>query len=151
MNIINNKIARFTEAHTRYYQTAFAEIKKGKKLTDWMWFIFPQCKGLGKSTISDYYAINSIEEANAFMDHPILSEHLIAIILELMQYYRKTPESIFGELDARKLNSSMTLFSKTENANPIFREVLNSFFYGYEDKKTLLLLESQEQLVASLV
>jgi len=133
----NNDLTRFLDAQNKLYLTAYSELKKGKKLTHWMWFIFPQIKGLGKSTIAKYYALADLKEAEDFLNHPILAKHLIEISKVLLQSKKKSIESILGELDARKLRSSMTLFSQVENADPVFQEILDVFFLGYSDPLTL--------------
>ena len=137
MAYANNDLTRFLDAQNKLYLTAYTELKKGKKETHWMWFIFPQIKGLGKSTLAKYYAINDLKEAEDFLNHPVLAKHLIEICKVLLEYKRKSIEAILGELDARKLCSSMTLFSQAENADPVFQEILDVFFSGYSDPLTL--------------
>ncbi|WP_428228490.1 DUF1810 domain-containing protein [Flavobacterium sp.] len=139
----NTDITRFLDAQNKLYLTALSEIKKGKKETHWMWFIFPQLKGLGTSNISKYYAIANLREAKEFLDHPVLSKHLIEISELLLTFKRKSAEGIFGDLDARKLRSSMTLFSQVEGAHPVFQEILNAFFLGYSDPLTLSMTNSK--------
>lgn len=139
MAYANNDLTRFLDAQNKLYLTAFSEIKKGKKESHWMWFIFPQIKGLGKSSLADYYSIADLKEAAAYLQHPILEKHLIEIAQLLLQYKKKSVEGILGELDARKLRSSLTLFSQVENANPIFKELLDTFFAGHLDPLTLSL------------
>jgi len=138
----NNDLMRFLDAQNKLYLTAFSEIKKGKKETHWMWFIFPQLKGLGKSDTANYYAIADLKEATKFLEHPILGKYLIEISELLLTFKRKSADGIFGDLDARKLRSSMTLFSLVENTNPIFREILDAFFSGEEDPLTLSIINS---------
>lgn len=138
----NNNLMRFLDAQNKLYLTAFSEIKKGKKETHWMWFIFPQIKGLGSSDNANYYAIANLQEANEFLAHPILGKHLIEISELLLTFKRKSAESIFGDLDARKLRSSMTLFSLIENTDPIFQEVLDAFFPSETDSLTLSIINS---------
>nr|WP_315245882.1 DUF1810 domain-containing protein [uncultured Flavobacterium sp.] len=137
MAYANNDLTRFLDAQNKLYLTAYSELKKGKKETHWMWFIFPQIKGLGKSTLAKYYAIADLKEAEDFLNHPILAKHLIEICKVLLEYKAKSIEAILGELDARKLRSSMTLFSQLENADPVFQEILDVFFLGYSDPLTL--------------
>lgn len=149
MTYSNNDITRFLDAQNKLYLTAFSEIKKGKKQTHWMWFIFPQIKGLGKSNVSNYYAIANLNEAKEFLNHPILAKHLIEITGLLLTFRRKSIESLMGDLDARKLCSSMTLFAQVEGAHPVFQEVLNAFFAGYSDPLTLSIISTQ--LVSSAV
>ena len=142
----NSDITRFLDAQNKLYLTAFSEIKKGKKETHWMWFIFPQIKGLGKSAIANYYALNGLTEAEEFLNHPILSKHLIEISQLLLDYKTKSIEAILGELGARKLRSSMTLFSQTENAHPVFQEILDTFFSGYSDPLTMSMSAASRQI-----
>lgn len=142
MAYANNDLTRFLDAQNKLYLTAFSEIKKGKKQTHWAWFIFPQIKGLGKSSIANYYAIANLNEATDFLNHPILAKHLIEISQLLLTFKRKSIETILGDLDARKLCSSMTLFTQVENANPVFQEILDTFFSGFTDPLTLSLIES---------
>ena len=137
MAYANNDLTRFLDAQNKLYLTAYSELKKGKKESHWMWFIFPQIKGLGKSTIAKYYALADLKEAEDFLNHPVLAKHLIEICNVLLEYKTKSIEAILGELDARKLRSSMTLFSQVENADPVFQEILDVFFLGYSDPLTL--------------
>lgn len=137
MAYANNDLTRFLDAQNKLYLTAYSELKKGKKETHWMWFIFPQLKGLGKSTIAKYYALADLKEAEDFLNHPVLAKHLIEICNVLLEYKTKSIEAILGELDARKLRSSMTLFSQVQNADPVFQEILDVFFSGYSDPLTL--------------
>jgi len=138
----NNDLMRFLDAQNKLYLTALSEIKKGKKETHWMWFIFPQIKGLGTSDTSNLYAIADLKEASEFLQHPILGKHLIEISELLLTFRRKSADGIFGDLDARKLRSSMTLFSMAENTNPIFQEVLEAFFSGESDPLTISIINS---------
>ncbi|PXY46457.1 DUF1810 domain-containing protein [Flavobacterium hydrophilum] len=137
----NTDLTRFLDAQNKLYLNAYSEINKGKKQSHWMWFIFPQIKGLGKSSIADYYAIANLEEAAAFLNHPVLAKNFIEISQLLLTLKRKSAESIFGELDAMKLRSSLTLFSQVENANPIFQELLDIFFGGRPDPLTMSIIK----------
>jgi uncharacterized protein (DUF1810 family) len=148
MVYLNTDLMRFLDAQNKLYLTAFSEIKKGKKQTHWMWFIFPQIKGLGTSSIANYYAINDLKEAAEFLQHPVLAKHLIEISQLLLTFKRKSIESILGDLDARKLRSSMSLFSQVENANPVFKELLDTFFSGHLDTQTLSLINSTAKKLA---
>ncbi|ABQ07655.1 DUF1810 domain-containing protein [Flavobacterium johnsoniae] len=149
MAYANNDLTRFLDAQNKLYLTAYSELQKGKKETHWMWFIFPQIKGLGKSTIAKYYALADLKEAEDFLNHPILAKHLIEICKVLLEYKTKSIEAILGELNARKLRSSMTLFSQTENADPIFQEILDVFFLGFSDPLTLAGIAEPEIAMAS--
>ncbi|PAM91548.1 calpastatin [Flavobacterium sp. IR1] len=148
MAYANNDITRFLDAQNKLYLTAFSEIKKGKTETHWMWFIFPQLKGLGKSGLADYYGIADLNEAREFLQHPILSKHLVEISALFLTYKRKSAEAILGDLGARKLRSSMSLFAQVENANPIFQELLDTFFSGNLDPLTTSKIESTIKLSA---
>lgn len=144
----NTDLARFIDTQNKLYHTAISEIEKGKKVKQWMWFIFPQLRGLGNSFLSEYYGISDIDEANKFMKHPVLSKNLIKISQLLLVYKRKSAEGILGDLNARKLLSCMTLFSQTENAHPVFQEILDTFFFGYNDQNTLYLIKPKLELVS---
>jgi uncharacterized protein (DUF1810 family) len=137
-----NNLMRFMDAQNKMYLTAFSEIEKGKKETHWMWFIFPQINGLGHSDTANYYAIANLKEAEEFLQHPILGKHLIEITALLLRLKHKSAESIFGELDALKLRSSMTLFATAKNTNPVFKEVLDVYFFGKCDPLTLSIVNS---------
>ena len=148
MVYLDTDLMRFLDAQNKLYLTALSEIKKGKKQTHWMWFIFPQIKGLGTSSVANYYAINDLKEAGEFLQHPVLAKHLVEISKLLLTFKRKSIESILGDLDARKLRSSMTLFSQVENADPVFKDVLNTFFSGQLDSQTLSLINSSSVKLA---
>ncbi|MEN2400737.1 DUF1810 domain-containing protein [Flavobacterium sp. MC2016-06] len=142
MSYSNNDLMRFLDAQNKLYLTALSEINKGKKETHWMWFIFPQIKGLGTSDTANYYAINDLKEAAEFLEHPILGKHLIEISELLLTFSKKSAEAILGDLDARKLRSCMTLFFLVENTNPIFQNVLDAFFSGELDPLTMSIINS---------
>ena len=137
-----NNLMRFLEAQNKMYLTAFSEIEKGEKQTHWMWFIFPQIKGLGRSDMANYYAIANLKEAEEFLQHPILGKHLIEITKLLLRLKHKSADVIFGEVDALKLRSSMTLFSLAKNTNPVFQEVLDVYFSGKLDPLTSSIINS---------
>lgn len=137
-------LQRFTDAQQTDYDIALAEIKKGKKRSHWMWYIFPQIQGLGFSETSKYYAIQNKEEAMAYMRHPVLGSRLIAICQVLLQLAEKNAGNIFGYPDDMKLKSSMTLFASLPNADAVFQAVLNKFFNGKKDEKTMQILEQQQ-------
>ncbi len=104
-------LTRYEEAHQKKFSTALAEIKSGRKLSHWMWYIFPQIYGLGISETARYYSIQNLGEANAFFNHPILGENLIAITSALLNLETNNANEVFGKPDDQKLFSSMTLFS----------------------------------------
>jgi uncharacterized protein (DUF1810 family) len=126
---------RFLEAQNTIYNEALSEIKKGKKQSHWMWFIFPQIAGLGFSEYNVYYAIKNLEEAAEYLDHPILGQRLVNITKAVLEINEKTANEIFGKPDDRKLKSCMTLFSQIKNTYPIFQMVLDKYFQGFKDEK----------------
>ena len=139
----NHSLNRFIEAQQTQYPIALAEIKQGKKRSHWMWYIFPQIEGLGFSETSKFYALKDMEEAEAFLKHPVLGSRLIGICNELLRQGEKNATIIFGSPDDLKLKSSMTLFSLIPNADPVFQLVLNKYFNGEQDKKTISILDGQ--------
>ncbi len=137
----NNELLRFLDAQNKLYLTALDEIKNGKKESPWMWFVFPQIKGMGSSDTSKFYEIKNADEAIAFLEHPILGKHLVEITSELIKK-EETVDAIFANADIEKLKSSMTLFASVQNSEPIFQEVLHKYFDGSSDFHTLQLLYS---------
>lgn len=131
---------RFVLAQETTYQSALKEIKAGKKRTHWMWFIFPQIEGLGYSETSKYYAVRGPGEAKDYLAHPILGKRLKEISMALLTHKGNDAEKVFGRIDAQKLQSSMTLF-KSVSRDPIFQAVLDKYFEGEEDRKTLRILK----------
>lgn len=137
----NKELSKFLEAQNQLYLKALAEIKNGQKVSHWMWFIFPQIKGLGRSEMAQRFAINDLEEATAYLEHPVLGKHLVEISKKLLNLQGKTATQIFGTPDDMKLRSSMTLFSQVENTDPVFQEVLDRYYNGVADNKTLQTLQ----------
>jgi len=135
-----NDLQHFIKAQDRDYDTALFEVRKGKKQSHWMWYIFPQIQGLGLSETSRFYAIKNIEEAKAYLDHPMLGKRLIEVSGELLTLPSNDANEIFGSPDDMKLKSSMTLFSCIEGADPIFQGVLDKFFAGNKDDGTLRII-----------
>ena len=136
----NLDISRFVEAHTRSYQSALAEIRNGRKISHWMWYIFPQMKGLGHSSTSQYYSIHSLDEAAAFLHDPYLGGNLLEICHSLTALETNNATEIFGRPDDVKLKSSMTLFSLVPDADPVFQNVLDKYYGGKRDRRTLKIL-----------
>jgi uncharacterized protein (DUF1810 family) len=118
------------------YDHAAAELRAGRKATHWMWFVFPQIAGLGYSPASRTYAISSLDEARAYLAHPVLGPRLIECAAILTRVPARTAEQIFGEVDALKLCSSMTLFMRAAPGEPVFRQVLDRYFGGVPDPAT---------------
>jgi uncharacterized protein (DUF1810 family) len=133
-------LQRFIDAQESDYANALAEIKKGRKRTHWMWYIFPQILGLGFSEMSKRYAIKDLDEAEAYINHPILGQRLIEICSELLKLQSNDAHEIFGSPDDMKLRSSMTLFAALPDAYPVFKSVIDKFFNGAMDGATLRLL-----------
>ena len=134
--ISSKNVSRFIEAQENTYSAALSEIKNGRKRTHWMWFIFPQIKGLGNTQMSVKYSINDINEAIFYVNHPILGNRLKEITGELLKIKDKSALDIFGSPDDKKLKSCMTLFSIVSQ-DSIFLQVLNQFFNSEKDGKTL--------------
>ena len=134
-----NSLDRFLEAQDRMYQTALSEIKKGSKRSHWMWFIFPQLRGLGSSKMSYIFGVNGIEEAKEYLNHPVMSERLIEITETLLTHKGKDIYDIMGDIDALKLRSSMTLFALISEDNSVFHQVLDCFYNSEMDELTLKL------------
>ena len=118
------------------YRRAAAELRNGRKDSHWMWFVFPQIAGLGYSQVSRTYAISSLAEASAYLAHPVLGPRLTECAAILAGLPDRTAEQIFGEVDALKLRSSMTLFMRAAPGEPIFRQVLDRYFGGETDSAT---------------
>lgn len=132
---------RFKEAQKEAYQHAYEELSNGKKKTHWMWYIFPQLRGLGRSQMAHTYGINGIEEAKNYLAHPILSDRLIKITEALLAHKDKSAHKIFGDIDDMKLQSCMTLFSLISENDSVFHQVLDCFYDGKMDKYTIALIK----------
>ena len=128
---------RFVEAQEKMHPIAMEEIKHGKKRSHWMWFMFPQLRGLGRSSTAHIYGISGLEEAKAYLAHPWLSGRLYELCTALLHHKDKSAQEIFGNIDAMKLKSSMTLFALTTEEHTIFDEILDIFFDGKMDKRTV--------------
>ncbi len=131
---------RFISAQDKVYDRVLAELKNGRKRSHWMWYIFPQLDGLARSTTSKYYAIKSLSEAIAYLNHPVLEARLLECANTVLAIEGKTASEIFGYPDDRKLKSSMTLFSDVAT-DSVFVRVLDKYFQGEQDDRTLQLLE----------
>ncbi|MDB4903802.1 MAG: calpastatin [Mucilaginibacter sp.] len=138
-----NDLKRFLDAQQTDYQVALTEVKSGRKKSHWIWYIFPQIQGLGLSETSKYYAIKDIHEAEEYLKHPVLGSRLIHICNELLQLKQNNANDIFGSPDDLKLKSSMTLFAALPDANPVFQSVLEKFFNGTKDIKTLQIIQEK--------
>ena len=134
-------LARFIKAQNLDYEQALSEIKAGHKRSHWIWYIFPQIKGLGFSPTSEYYGIDGLGEAKAYMENDILRKRLLEISEVLLTLPSSDAGDVMGYPDDLKLRSSMTLFAEAAPDNPIFQKVLDKFFAGEKDVKTLELLK----------
>ena len=124
------------------YATALAELRRGRKVSHWMWFVFPQLAGLGRSSTARYYAIDNLAEAQAYLAHPVLGPRLIEVARTVAELTGVSAERVFGSIDAVKLRSSMTLFARAAPAEPVFGEVLHRYFDGVPDPATEALLDA---------
>ncbi|WP_312378444.1 MULTISPECIES: DUF1810 domain-containing protein [unclassified Sphingobacterium] len=131
------ELKRFLDAQNQVYLTALSEIKNGRKTSHWMWYVFPQLRGLGSSAISDEYGISGLSEAILYLAHPVLGKHLIEISEALLQLDGFTAEEIFGYPDYLKLRSCMTLFAMISDTENIFDDVLKKYFDGVADERTV--------------
>lgn len=133
-------IERFVKAQEESYGQALAEIKNGRKRSHWMWYIFPQLKGLGRSETARYYGIENRSEAEAYLAHPLLKGRLLEISGELLKLESSDARAVLGRPDDLKLKSSMTLFYLVDG-NPTYKAVLDKYFGGELDKVTVDLLD----------
>jgi len=129
-------LQRFVDAQAPVYDRVITELREGRKRSHWMWFVFPQIAGLGYSPTSRTYAITSRAEARAYLAHPVLGARLTECAGVLAGLRGRTAEQVFGEVDALKLCSSMTLFLHAAPAEPLFRQVLDQYFGGMTDSAT---------------
>jgi len=138
---------RFIMAQQRDYPYAFEEIKNGKKVSHWIWYIFPQLKELGKRFTAKYYGIDGIEEATAYWQNDYLRNNLVEITKLLLRHRDKSAYQIMGEssIDETKLRSCMTLFSMVEGSDKIFSEIIDIFFDGKPDSETLNYLQGKQK------
>jgi uncharacterized protein (DUF1810 family) len=136
-------LERFLDAQEPVYKRVLDEIRSGRKTSHWMWFIFPQVAGLGSSSMSQRYAIGSLDEARAYLSHPVLGARLRECAVLLLEGAGGSAEGIFGPVDARKLRSCMTLYHRAAPEDPMFGQVLGRFFGGVADKATDAILATR--------
>jgi uncharacterized protein (DUF1810 family) len=132
-----HNLQRFIDAQERDYQIALAEITEGQKRSHWMWYVFPQYHGLGFSHTSRHYAIKSPAEARAYLDHPVLGPRLLECVDALLAVNGRSAHEIFGTPDDLKLKSSMTLFAHVSPEGSVFERVLDKYFEGGWDQRTI--------------
>ncbi len=129
-------LQRFLDAQAHTYDQALAELRAGEKRTHWMWFVFPQLAGLGRSGMAQRFAISGLEEARAYVGHPTLGRRLVESARALTDLDTADAVAVFGAVDAQKLQSSMTLFAVAVPGEPVFQQVLDHYFGGELDPGT---------------
>ena len=137
---MGNGLERFVEAQSRDYDTALREIRGGRKRSHWMWYIFPQLRGLGYSSTAQFYGLRDLQEARDYMAHPLLGPRLIEISEALLTLETDNPGAVMGYPDDLKLCSCMTLFELAAPEQPVFARVLEKYYAGRRDQRTLALL-----------
>jgi uncharacterized protein (DUF1810 family) len=140
-----HELSRFVDAQAGDYDQALAEIKAGRKRSHWIWYIFPQIEGLGFSPMSRRYSIKSLSEARAYLEHPLLGPRLVACAESAMAVEGRSAYAIFGSPDDMKLRSCATLFATVSPPDSVFARLLDRYFDGERDGKTLHILDSQGQ------
>jgi uncharacterized protein (DUF1810 family) len=133
-------LRRFVEAQDRVYETVLAELRNGAKRSHWIWFVFPQLRGLGRSGTAQHYGISGLDEARAYLAHPVLGPRLRECTQLVVAIDGRSVNEIFGWPDNLKVCSSMTLFARATDDNIEFRAVLDKFYGGVEDNATVELL-----------
>lgn len=134
-------LQRFLDAQSRQLADVLDELKRGRKLSHWMWYFFPQLRGLGVSSTAQFYGIESLDEAVAYLNHEVLGPRLRACVTLMNTHRNKTAEQILGTVDAMKFRSSLTLFAKASGDEAVFIEALDRYFDGQPDQRTLSLLD----------
>jgi uncharacterized protein (DUF1810 family) len=135
-------LARFTDAQEPIYRTALSELEAGQKRSHWMWFIFPQLKGLGHSAMARHYAIADLAEAKLYLADPLLGSRLRECVAAVLKHPNHTAHEIFGSPDDLKFRSCLTLFDAAAPNEPLFRQALDVFCEGKRDPRTAELLKS---------
>ena len=130
------ELHRFVDAQTDTYAQALSELRAGRKTSHWMWFVFPQVAGLGRSATAQRYAVSGLDEARAYLAHPVLGPRLVECAEALTSLPGRDAAAVLGPVDAQKLRSSMTLFAHADPSQPAFRAVLEQYFGGQEDDAT---------------
>jgi uncharacterized protein (DUF1810 family) len=136
-------LIRFVKAQDGVYERALAELRRGSKESHWMWFIFPQFEGLGHSSTSKHYAIKSVPEARAYLQHPLLGQRLRECCEALLKLKGTSAAEVFGYPDDLKLKSSVTLFAGVSDSDSVFARVLEQYFGGQPDPRTLELVAKE--------
>jgi uncharacterized protein (DUF1810 family) len=137
-------LERFVHAQSFNYDEALAELRDGKKRTHWMWYVFPQIEGLGNSALAHEFSIKSEAEARAYLEHPLLGPRLLECARTVVNTVGRSAHDIFGSPDDVKLRSCATLFAQV-SSDPVFQQILDEYFFGKADDRTLQLLGAQRQ------
>lgn len=130
-------LQRFVDAQARNYADAIAELRRGRKDSHWMWYVFPQIAGLGSSAMAQTYAIGSLDEARAYLAHPVLGPRLRACVQATLAIKGRSAHGVFGSPDDMKFRSSLTLFAEAAPDESLFRDALVKYFAGQADARTL--------------
>jgi uncharacterized protein (DUF1810 family) len=133
---VSADLRRFVDAQEQTYAQALAELRAGRKRTHWMWFVFPQIAGLGRSGMAQRFAIRDLDEARAYIAHPVLGPRLVECARALTALDTEDPAEVLGDVDAQKLRSSLTLFTLAAPDEPVFRDALDHYFDGDLDEAT---------------
>lgn len=134
-----HNLARFLRAQESAYDAALSEIHNGQKVSHWMWFIFPEFVGLGRTETSRHFAIRSLSEARAYLEHPILGQRLLQCANAVLGIHGRSAHEIFGSPDDLKLRSSATLFAIVSAQGSVFHQIIAQYFVGHPDETTLRL------------
>jgi uncharacterized protein (DUF1810 family) len=137
-------LARFVDAQSGTFAQVLAELQSGRKRSHWMWYVFPQFAGLGLSVTSEHFAIGSLDEARAYLAHPVLGPRLKACADAVLAVEGRTAHDIFGSPDDVKLRSSATLFAHVSPLGSVFHRIVDRYFGGEEDQRTLALIRPRE-------
>ena len=140
MNSSSCGLHRFLDAQAAQYETALAELRRGRKQTHWIWYVLPQLRGLGMSSMSHQYGIAGLAEAQAYLAHPVLGKRLRECVSAICAHQGTSATEILGDIDAMKFRSCLTLFSSVEQDSQLFSQTLKQFFGGKPDMQTIKLL-----------
>ena len=138
-------LERFVFAQQRNYGDALRELRSGKKRSHWIWYVFPQIRGLGDSFMSRKYALSGLEEARAYLAHPVLGPRLLECCQAVLSIPSGDPWAVFGSPDDMKFRSCLTLFALAQPSQPVFEELLDKFYDGQKDPCTIQILEQMEK------
>lgn len=144
MNRDSFALDRFLDVQSAHYETALAELRCGRKESHWIWFVLPQLRGLGMSSMSHQYGISGLAEAQAYLTHPVLGARLRECVVAICSHEGKSAAEILGDIDAMKFKSCLTLFSAVEQDTKLFQQALRQLFGAMPDMQTIELLAQQQ-------